>query len=74
MVRSASADREYQFNFLTTGSPTAVGKPVAIQSWIRLGGSVRRGRLVRRGGSVLYENHILFIDFHPTLFPFLSDN
>jgi hypothetical protein len=57
--------------FITTGLPTAVGKPAAIQSWIRLCGSVRRVGSVRRGGSIQYENHILFIDFLPTLIPFL---
>jgi hypothetical protein len=54
--------------FITTGLPTAVGKTAAIQSWIRLGGSVRRG------GSIQYENHILFIDFLPTLIPFYKMN
>jgi hypothetical protein len=48
--------------FITTGLPTAVGKPTAIQSWIR------------RGGSIQYENHILFIDFLPTLIPFYKMN
>jgi hypothetical protein len=45
--------------FISAGLPTAVGKPAAIQSWIRLGGSIQ------------YENHILFIDFLPTLIAFL---
>jgi len=48
--------------FISTGLPTAVGKPAAIQSWIR------------RGGSIQYENHILFIDFLPTLIPFNKMN
>jgi hypothetical protein len=33
--------------------------------------SIRRGGSVRRGGSIQYENHILFIDFLPTLIAFL---
>jgi hypothetical protein len=36
--------------------------------------SIRRGGSVRRGGSIQYENHILFIDFLPTLIPFYKMN
>jgi hypothetical protein len=51
------------------GGLTYRGKINIIGKNQKFNGSIRLSGSVRRGGSIQYENHILFIDFLPTLIP-----